>query len=135
MHIPGQHQNKIDEYFQGVQQSTTLEQSSTNTKENNEQLFIYNLIQNHSIQYSEQCNAIAINQDNSIILAGCNNKIKVYQFKQEQLTLIQLLSEHQKTVYALNFMKKSTQFISGSYLQIIIWSMDQHSQWICQDVL
>ncbi|CAD8215242.1 unnamed protein product [Paramecium octaurelia] len=90
-------------------------------------------MQNHSIKQKEYCRAIAINNDNSIVLAGCNSDIKVFEFKQEQLKLIQLLSEHSYNVNTLNFMKKSTQFISGSYdRQIIIWSMDQYNQWICE---
>ncbi|CAD8214309.1 unnamed protein product [Paramecium octaurelia] len=133
---------------QNQQKFIEISQSDKNTKDNNQQLhpiiqdnqnqsnsnpFSYNLIQNNSIQQREWCKAIAFNKDNSIVLAGCGHNINVFEFKQEYLKLIQLLSEHNNFVTTLNFMKKSTQFISGSAdKQIIIWSMDLHSQWICQ---
>ncbi|CAD8200504.1 unnamed protein product [Paramecium octaurelia] len=98
--------------------------------------FTYDLIQNHSIQQNESCWVIAIIKDNSIVLAGCESKIKVFEFKQEQLKLIQLLIEHVDYVTTLNFMKKSAQFKSGSHdKQIIIWCWDQQSQWVCQYIL
>ncbi|CAD8118586.1 unnamed protein product [Paramecium primaurelia] len=98
--------------------------------------FTYKLLQDKSIQYNEVCYAIAINKDNSIILAGCNKQIKVFEFKQEQLKQTQILSEHSSYVTTLNFMKKQNQFISGSqYGQIIIWSMNQNSEWVCQQKL
>ncbi|CAD8095063.1 unnamed protein product [Paramecium primaurelia] len=82
----------------------------------------FNLIQNHSIQQNQRCHAIAFNKDNSIVLATCENDIKVFEFKQEQLTLTQILSEHKDFVTTLNFMKKSNQFISVSFdKQILIW--------------
>ncbi|CAD8117245.1 unnamed protein product [Paramecium primaurelia] len=107
-----------------------------NHHQSNLKPFNYNLIQNNSIQQREDCLAIAINKENSIVLAGCDSKIKVFEFKQEQLKQIQLLSGHSNSVTTLNFMKQSTQFISGSLdKQIIIWCMDQHSQWICSQKL
>ncbi|CAD8131380.1 unnamed protein product [Paramecium sonneborni] len=95
--------------------------------------FTYNLIQKNSIKQTEWCGAIAFNKDNSIVLVGCESKIKVFEFKQEQLKQTQLLKEHSKNVNTLNFMKKSSQFISGSEdSSIIIWSMNENNQWICK---
>ncbi|CAD8215336.1 unnamed protein product [Paramecium octaurelia] len=119
--------------FKSFELIKKCEELLKNSNTTSQHPFTYNLIQNHKIQQSEYCYAIAINKDNSIVLAGCDNKIKVFEFKQEQLKLIQLLTEHKDNVTTLNFMKKSTQFISGSMdKQIIIWWMDQKSQWICQ---
>ncbi|CAD8121871.1 unnamed protein product [Paramecium sonneborni] len=73
--------------------------------------FTYNLIQNNSIKQTQGCGAIAFNNDNSIILAGCNKQIKVFEFKQEQLKQTQLLSEHSSSVDTLNFINQSSQFI------------------------
>ncbi|CAD8194006.1 unnamed protein product [Paramecium pentaurelia] len=96
----------------------------------------FNLIQNHSIQQNQRCNAIAFNKDNSIVLATCENDIKVFEFKQEQLRQTQILSEHKDFVTTLNFMKKSNQFISASFdKQILIWSMNHNNQWIRQQKL
>ncbi|CAD8213032.1 unnamed protein product [Paramecium pentaurelia] len=98
--------------------------------------FTYNLLQNNSIKQNEQCYAIAINKDNSIVLAGCESQIKVFEFKQEQLKQTQLLSEHSRNITTLNFIKKQNQFISGEQGgQIILWSMNENSQWISQQKL
>ncbi|CAD8131096.1 unnamed protein product [Paramecium sonneborni] len=100
------------------------------------QPFKFNLIENSSIQQNEFCRAIAFNQDCTIVLAGCNNLIKVFEFKQEQLKFTQLLSEHQKDVHVLDFMKKTINFISGSAdKQIIIWQINQNKEWECQQKL
>ncbi|CAD8191525.1 unnamed protein product [Paramecium octaurelia] len=93
--------------------------------------FKYHLIQNHSITQTECCRAIAFNKDNSIVLATCDKLIKVFEFKQELLRQTHILSEHQDNVTTLNFMKKSSQFISASHdQQIIMWSMNINDQWI-----
>ncbi|CAD8178172.1 unnamed protein product [Paramecium pentaurelia] len=98
--------------------------------------FTYNLLQNNSIKQNDNCRAIAINKDNSIVLAGCNQQIKVFEFKQEQLKQTQLLSEHSNYITTLNFIKKQNQFISGDGSgQIILWSMNENSQWISQQKL
>ncbi|CAD8214490.1 unnamed protein product [Paramecium octaurelia] len=115
-----------------IQQQDQQQHSITN----NLNPFTYNLLYNNSIQQNEYCCAIAINKDNTIVLAGCENKIKVFEFKQEQLKQTQLLSEHQNTIITLNFMKKQNQFISGDVGGLIItWSMNQNSQWIFQQQL
>ncbi|CAD8194501.1 unnamed protein product [Paramecium pentaurelia] len=98
--------------------------------------FTYNIIHNNSIKQHQPCYAIAINKDCSIVIAGCEKQIKVFQFKQEMLKQTQLLTEHQNVVNTLNFMNKSNHFISESDdNSIIIWSMNQNNQWICQQKL
>ncbi|CAD8141259.1 unnamed protein product [Paramecium pentaurelia] len=101
----------------------------------NSKPFTYNLLQDNSIKQGELCLAIAINKDNSMVLATCDKQIKVFEFKQEQLKQTQLLSEHSSNVRTLNFMKKQSQFISSGGGQIIIWSMNPNSQWICSQKL
>ncbi|CAK87555.1 unnamed protein product, partial (macronuclear) [Paramecium tetraurelia] len=94
--------------------------------------FQYQLLPN-SIKQQQFCCAIATNKDCSIVVAGCDNTIKVFEFKSEVLIQTQLLSEHTKGVLTLNFMKKSNQFISGSDDKlIIIWIMNPSNQWVCQ---
>ncbi|CAD8116514.1 unnamed protein product [Paramecium primaurelia] len=98
--------------------------------------FNYQLLQNNSIQQHQECQAIAINKDCSIVIAGCDKQIKVFEFKQEVLKQTQLLSEHQDSIITLKFMSKSNQFISGSDdKSIIIWSMNQSNSWIIQQKL
>ncbi|CAD8185616.1 unnamed protein product [Paramecium octaurelia] len=98
--------------------------------------FNYQLIQEYSISQNESCLAIAINKDCSTLVAGSESQIKVFEFKQGVMKLFQCLCEHQKKVVTLNFMKKSNQFISGSYdNQIKIWQREQNNQWKSQQTL
>ncbi|CAD8165512.1 unnamed protein product [Paramecium pentaurelia] len=98
--------------------------------------FTFELTNQNSIKQQEQCYAIAINKDNSIVIAGCDKQIKVFDLKQGILNQSQLLSDHQDFVLTLNFMKKSNHFVSGSRdKSIIIWQMNQNNQWACQHKL
>ncbi|CAD8190900.1 unnamed protein product [Paramecium pentaurelia] len=100
------------------------------------QTFTFELMNQNSIKQQDVCFAIAINKDNSIVVAGCDKQIKVFELKESKLNQLQLLSEHQLHVQALNFMKKSNHFVSGSNdKQIIIWQMNQNNQWTCQHKL
>ncbi|CAD8091227.1 unnamed protein product [Paramecium primaurelia] len=119
----------------------TNKKIENNRKHNNQhqlnlKTFTYNLLQDKSINQSEYCGAITINKDNTIVLVGCNKQIEVFEFKQEQLKLTQLLSENTGYVLTLNFIKKQNQFLFGNrFGQIIIWFMNQNSQWECQQIL
>ncbi|CAD8104113.1 unnamed protein product [Paramecium primaurelia] len=111
-------------------------QNNEITQIQKQQKFSYELIQNKSITQVNECSAIAINKDSTIIIAGCSNQIRVFEFKQDQLKETQLLSQHEGKVNTLNFMKLSTQFVSGSLdKQIIIWIMNPGNQWVCQQQL
>ncbi|CAD8172188.1 unnamed protein product [Paramecium pentaurelia] len=98
--------------------------------------FNFELMNQNSIKQENYCFAIAINKDNSIVVAGCGKQIKVFDLKQGKLNQSQLLCDHQFDVSTLNFMKKSNHFVSGSVdKSIIIWQMNQNNLWICQQKL
>ncbi|CAD8072152.1 unnamed protein product [Paramecium primaurelia] len=98
--------------------------------------FTFKLIQNHSIRQSEKYRTITVNKDNSILIAACDEYIKKFEFKQDQLRRTKILSEHKDSVTTLNFMNKSNQFISESLdKQIIIWSTNHNNQWISSQKL
>ncbi|CAD8072781.1 unnamed protein product [Paramecium sonneborni] len=102
----------------------------------NQQIFRYDLLKQYSIFQQELCQAMEFNYDNSILLAGSNCQIKVYNFFMGEMKFKQLLNEHKKNVVTLNFMKPSTQFISGSDDNlIIIWSLNKNNSWFCQQKL
>ncbi|CAD8214847.1 unnamed protein product [Paramecium octaurelia] len=106
------------------------------TNQLNEKPFTYQLIPQYSISQSDYCFAIAINKDCSILLAGCYQQIKVFEFKSGITKQTQILSQHNDRVFTLNFMKKQNQFISGSYdSSIIIWQLNQNNQWVSQYIL
>ncbi|CAD8128832.1 unnamed protein product [Paramecium sonneborni] len=99
--------------------------------------FRFDLVEQPSqVSQKESCYAIAINKGFSTLVTGCDSKIKVFEFKQGMLKQIQILDEHQDYVTTLNFMKNQNQFLSGSYdSSVIIWSNEQHNQWISQQKL
>ncbi|CAD8158109.1 unnamed protein product [Paramecium octaurelia] len=121
-----------------ISQMTPLIKTNIQTQlKNNEQLnlkpFTYQLIQQNSKKQTESCNAIAVNKDCSILVAGYGRSIKVFEFKQGNLKNVSLLQEHHDYIYTLNFMKRQDQFISGSGdKQIIIWGRNENNTWICQ---
>ncbi|CAD8141271.1 unnamed protein product [Paramecium pentaurelia] len=83
------------------------------------------------VQNRDQCRAIAMNKDCSIVLGGYDQYIKVFEHKIGKLKQTQILNEHSSNVITLNFMKKSNHFLSGSCDKIIIiWQMNQINQWV-----
>ncbi|CAD8055037.1 unnamed protein product [Paramecium sonneborni] len=93
----------------------------------------FQLLENNSIKQQNPCYAVAINKDNSIVIASSGNLINVYDLKYGKLNKRQALDQHKDLVYTLNFMKQSNMFISGSHDQlIIVWQMNQDKQWTYQ---
>ncbi|CAD8191330.1 unnamed protein product [Paramecium pentaurelia] len=114
--------------FQRLQRQQKVQQ--------NIQSFKYTKLDKLSIQQSEYCYAIAINSDCSLIAAGSNSLINIFELKQETNKLLQILNEHQNAIFTLNFMNKSNSIISGSCDQSIkIWNRNQQLQWYCQQTL
>ncbi|CAD8192927.1 unnamed protein product [Paramecium octaurelia] len=85
----------------------------------------------------DKCTSFAFSLDSSVMVAGLDSKIKVFQFKEGELTEKQQLTEHKGCVRCLYFMKKTKQFISGCSQDnlIIIWSWDDQRQWYCDQKL
>ncbi|CAK68565.1 unnamed protein product (macronuclear) [Paramecium tetraurelia] len=84
----------------------------------------------NSIEQKESCFSIALNKDCSYIALGCEDLIKIYEYKKANLKQIQVLYNHQNIVTTITFMKKSNQFISGDAGgSIFIWSHDQENEW------
>ncbi|CAD8163737.1 unnamed protein product [Paramecium octaurelia] len=97
--------NNIQHQIQQLTNSQTIQQSLTlSSTQSNLQPFIYQLIPQNSIQQHQNCRAIAINKDCSILIASCEKQIKVFEFKSG--------IEHNYIASTLNFMNKSDQFIS-----------------------
>ncbi|CAD8118943.1 unnamed protein product [Paramecium primaurelia] len=112
------------------QQNEQKSQSQLNFKP-----FSYEIILANSIKQQESCNAVAINKDCSIVAAGCNKLIKIYDFKQGMLILNQVLNEHKNDAVILNFMKQSNQLISGDNGSILIWTHNNNNSWICSQTI
>ncbi|CAD8119575.1 unnamed protein product [Paramecium primaurelia] len=69
-------------------------------------------------------------------MAGCHSLIKVFEFNQGMIKLIQTFNQHKDQVTTLNFMQISKQFISGSCdKSIIIWKQNQNNLWSYQQIL
>ncbi|CAD8081455.1 unnamed protein product [Paramecium primaurelia] len=98
--------------------------------------FTFELMEQNSIKVDNYCYAFAFNKDQSIVLAGCQKDIKVFENQQGKLNQVQLLSKHTNQVFTLNFMKKTNNFVSGSSdNSIIIWQVIANNQWNCQQIL
>ncbi|CAD8129556.1 unnamed protein product [Paramecium sonneborni] len=98
--------------------------------------FTFDLIEQNTIKQYQLCIAIAFNKDSSIVVTGCNEKIKVYQNILGKLNQLQVLNENSDYVWTLNFMKDTNNFVSGSDDQlIIIWQGNGKNQWNCQQIL
>ncbi|CAK87756.1 unnamed protein product (macronuclear) [Paramecium tetraurelia] len=99
---------------------------------------IFEQLLDKSVFQEDLCRAIAFSQDCSIMISGhVSNKIKIYNFKNEEIKFNQELSEHTNIVQCLHFMKHFNQFVSGSFDKTIrIWSFDNsQSIWYCQEIL
>ncbi|CAK80206.1 unnamed protein product (macronuclear) [Paramecium tetraurelia] len=95
----------------------------------------YQLLEQYNVK-EEKCLSFAFNSDSSILVVGCNCFIKVFEFKQGQLTLRQILNDHKDYVRCLYFMNRTNQFISGcNDCKIMIWSCDSNNLWYCSQVL
>ncbi|CAD8105968.1 unnamed protein product [Paramecium primaurelia] len=84
--------------------------------------FCYELQPQFTINQKEQCNAIAFNQNKQLLLVAYDKNIKVYQFNNGLLILIQIIPKNRYNITILNFFSynKYTQFISGSCDSVII---------------
>ncbi|CAD8156397.1 unnamed protein product [Paramecium pentaurelia] len=115
-------QNDSQINSQTIEQSSALVATQSNLKP-----FTYQLIKQNSIKLDQWCYAIAVNKDCSILIAGCNSQIKVFEFIQGILRQVQILSEHGSSI---------RYFISGSQdSSMIIWARNQNNSWICQQIL
>ncbi|CAD8182378.1 unnamed protein product [Paramecium octaurelia] len=138
-------QNKnvcLNRYFNYVQnddqnqQNDDQNQYNENSQNQQYQIFIPELLVEDAIVKVDNCSAIAINKNCSIVVAGYHNIIKIFKLKQEMLIETQNLKTHQGEIVVLNFMNQSNQFISGSKdNQIIIWSINNNHEWIFQSKL
>ncbi|CAD8110620.1 unnamed protein product [Paramecium primaurelia] len=129
-------ENQIKQKDSQINSQTIQQSSKFISTQSNLKSFNYQLIKENSIQQDQWCNAIAVNKDCSILVAGCDKQIKVFEFTQEILKQVQILNEHGNYVCTLNFMKRSDHFISGSQdNSIIIWARNQNNSWICQQKL
>ncbi|CAD8120894.1 unnamed protein product [Paramecium sonneborni] len=70
----------------------------------------------NSIKNDQTCYSIALNQDDTLLLASADSLIKIYQFKKGEIKYIQQVAIHQKDVNILKFSKQynSDSFISAS---------------------
>ncbi|CAD8131210.1 unnamed protein product [Paramecium sonneborni] len=88
--------------------------------------FSYELLENSSLSQSDTCFAISTSFNREKVAVGCYEKIKMFQFKQGGLKLINTLTSHKSHVNAFQFMKKTNTLFSGGDDNImIIWSTIQ----------
>ncbi|CAD8213405.1 unnamed protein product [Paramecium octaurelia] len=81
-------------------------------------------------EQKEQCNAVAFNNQGSIMISTLDKQIKVWKFNDGILKLEQTLIGHEDSVQCLFFLKLKNSFISSSKNDIKIWFLDSQ-QWTC----
>ncbi|CAD8195668.1 unnamed protein product [Paramecium octaurelia] len=119
----------IKSQLQFKQHHNIQSQSSFNLKP-------FNYIQHSSIKQQNDCYSFAFNKVCQIIAVGLNQKIIIYEFKQEVFKQIQVLDQIQGYVFTLNFMKQSNQLISGDNQgNISIWSINNNNSWVCSQTI
>ncbi|CAD8112081.1 unnamed protein product [Paramecium sonneborni] len=97
--------------------------------------FEYKFLEENSIKESEWCFSFSFNKDSTILAAGCQSYIKMYDFNNGKAQLNQILNNTSfaRTLY---FMKKSNSFITGfDNSTISIWHLNQDNQWVVQQQL
>ncbi|CAK90138.1 unnamed protein product (macronuclear) [Paramecium tetraurelia] len=121
-----QQQSKLQQQLQQQQQQQQQQQLQQQQIPQQRQGFIH---LDNSNQQSETCYSISFNHSNSLMISGCNNFIKLWEFKAGQLNLIKHLEGHQEIVTNLLFSSISNNFVSGSIDgHLICWSYLQQSQ-------
>ncbi|CAD8214489.1 unnamed protein product [Paramecium pentaurelia] len=109
--FPKQGLSQIDNIIKGLclieLSENQFQQSIEEFKQIVKEILQIRTIKQNSIKQENVCFAIAINKDNSIVVADCDKQIKVFELKESKLNQLQLLSEHQLHVQTLNFMKKN----------------------------
>ncbi|CAD8211291.1 unnamed protein product [Paramecium pentaurelia] len=135
-------QNQVKKKEEGLNQEFINQCNLIQQKENIQKQSLEEIIKfkENQLQFQQQQINQILNQQISpqLIFKPFNYQfyIEVFEFKQEVLKQTQLLREHQDDVNTLKFMNKSNRFISGSVDQlIIIWSINESHQWICQQKL
>ncbi|CAD8172841.1 unnamed protein product [Paramecium pentaurelia] len=120
----------IIQQFKNNLQLKTINQELKSNKIN------YQLMEGNQL-YENHIAVIALNLDNSIMLAGYQfSQIKVFSFKNGILSLIQTLNDHKFNVQSLYFMKRQNSFISGSNDKtIIVWNNQNSQQFQIQQIL
>ncbi|CAD8212090.1 unnamed protein product [Paramecium octaurelia] len=132
--------NQIQQLSKQVQSLEYQQKEQSQVKEGMRVMmkFKYEQInQNNPVKQQEFCGALAFNADCSILVIGCNKTIKIFDFDQGVLKLIQILTGHSNLIQTLNFMRNNNQqFVSGSSdNQIFVWKQQQDCKWICQQKL
>ncbi|CAK66081.1 unnamed protein product (macronuclear) [Paramecium tetraurelia] len=84
-------------------------------------------------EQKEQCRAVAFNNQGSIMISTLDSFIKVWEFKDGHLKLMQTLKGHENFVQYLFFLKLKNNFISSSDQTIKTWFFN--SQWSCQQTI
>ncbi|CAK73206.1 unnamed protein product (macronuclear) [Paramecium tetraurelia] len=83
-----------------------------------------------SIFHAQICYSLAINQNNTLILAVAESAIKVYTVSSSKIKYVQLLKSHTFEVQTLNFFPNKMEFfLSGSVdSNLVIWSKNLMAQ-------
>ncbi|CAD8112511.1 unnamed protein product [Paramecium primaurelia] len=93
-------------------------------QEVNQKSFYYELKNGDPILQSQWCTAMAIDQNNEMVLMQQNGLIKCFQFKHNVLKILAIIQNPKEIVKVVMFLKNRSTFLSTKGDSIINWSMN-----------
>ncbi|CAD8182306.1 unnamed protein product [Paramecium octaurelia] len=86
-------------------------------------------------QQVQNCYAISVNFDQTIMISGCSNDIAIWEFNNGKIKHIQNLQGHSNQVISLQFSVDKNEFVSGSTDKSIRYWQLINNIWLCKQVL
>ncbi|CAD8109908.1 unnamed protein product [Paramecium sonneborni] len=106
-------------------QQQPITKNEQNFEKNQNDTFQYRLHKQYSVQQNKWCKAIAFNKNSTILAIGCNEIIKLYEFKEGDLKLFKSIQGHSFDVNCLKWSNYQNQLISAGYDgKILFWSIN-----------
>ncbi|CAD8207593.1 unnamed protein product [Paramecium pentaurelia] len=93
-------------------------------QEVNQKSFYYELKNGDPILQSQWCTAMAIDQNNEMVLMQQNGLIKCFQFKHNVLKILAIIQNPKEIVKVVMFLKNRSTFLSTKGDSIINWPMN-----------
>ncbi|CAD8193718.1 unnamed protein product [Paramecium pentaurelia] len=114
-----QNQNKDSLNYQFRQQQPNKIKTQTFTISYDKKPFSYVLQAKQTKKQDENSYAIEFNNDMTLLIVGCNYRIKIFQLNQENLKEVQALEGHKNNVHQkLKWFQKFADFNQISIIQI-----------------
>ncbi|CAD8130976.1 unnamed protein product [Paramecium sonneborni] len=119
-------------------QQQSIKKNEQNSEKIQNETFQYRLHKYYSVQQNKWCKTLAFNQNSTILAIGCNEIIKLYEFKQGDLKLFKSILGHNFDVNCLKWINHKNQLISAGHEgKILFWPISStcHQKFIMKLVI